>query len=249
LERTGAALELHESCPGATTLDHRLMTSASLDFTSAIDTLRTALHFRDTLDYPAIVALCDPASIESLFQDYRENVRPLTRADLQVRHPHLSDAQIALAERSEPRAQLERDRQIAFRLPETSGYADLEQLSASEFLRRYLAGGSDVRRVLLRALQSASRPVPDWLVQPPPGLRYEIISAEATDANTVRICYREVWEAHGVANVMEACEQLRLDGTGRWRLLAHHDLLEPVGARGSIIPDEFADLFPQEPAS
>ena len=225
------------------------MTSPSQDFTSAIDTLRAALHFRDTLNYPAIVALCDAASIESLFQDYRENVRPLTRADLKLRNPHLPDAQLALAEQFEPRAQVGRDKQIAFRLPETRTYAELEQLSANEFLRRYLAGGSDSRRAILRALRSANRPVPDWLVQPPPGLRYEITSAEATDPNTVRIRYREVWETAGETNVTEGCEQLRLDDTGRWRLVAHHDLLEPVGPRGCIIPGEFADLFHQEPGS
>jgi hypothetical protein len=226
------------------------MTSPKDDFAPAIETLRRALHYRDTLNYPAIVALCDPASVDALFQDYRENVRPLTRADLRKRHPHLSDAQIALLKKAEPRAQVERDRQIAFRLPETGGYAELEQLSANEFLRRYLAGGGGGRWELLRRLQSANRPVPAWLIDPPTGVRYEIASAEATDTDTVRICFRELEEVHGDAVVAEtACERLRRDGSGRWRLVAHHGLLERSGARGFLIPEEFADLFPSEPTS
>jgi hypothetical protein len=226
------------------------MTSPSDNFASAIETLRRALHFRDTLNYPAIVALCDAASVEALFHDYRENVRPLTRADLQERHPHLPDAQIALLEKFEPRAQEARDRQVAFRVPETDGYAELEQLSANEFLRRYLAGGGGGRWELLHRLQSANRPVPAWLIEPPEGVRYEITSAEATDRDTVQICFREVSEVHGDAVVAEtACEQLRLDDSEQWRLVAHHGLLERSGARGFIIPEEFADLFPSEPTS
>jgi hypothetical protein len=212
-----------------------------------METLRVALHYRDTLNYPAIVALCDAASVESLFQQYRENVRPLTRDDLHARHPHLSDTQIALLERAEPRAQVERDKQIALRLPGTSGYGELKLLSADEFLRRYLGGG-DVRHELVRRLTLANRPVPAWLVEPSQGVRYEITSAQATDATTVRICYLEVADSYGGMAVADtAREELRLDRSGRWRLVAHYELLERRGARGSIIPEEYGDLFSAEP--
>jgi hypothetical protein len=201
--------------------------------------LRAAIDMRDRLDYAGVIALCDPASVELVFRERCEMLRPRTEAECREDYPDFTDVQIAgMVSYFEERS----TRQLSNSGLGITTYDELIGLAPSEFFRRSLER-QDVRCDLIRRMRERGRPVPDAMFQPFPGVAYEMVATEPTGANEVNVTYRDRTPSQeDVSPEQLEHEQLRRISDGVWRLVARHDMLHSRGSVATIIDGVF-DLF------
>ena len=202
------------------------------------DVLALALRLRDHLDYKAVVALCDPASLVSWLAEYREAVRPPTKEDLRHQLPHLTDDKL--------------DQVLVVRLahfsrysavPRGTTYAELSALAPEDFAHWWLEN-NDIRCQFLRRLRLRGQPLPAWDVAAVP---YHFGVPERISARDVRVSY---WYGPAPSRDVDPqtieYEELRQDASGGWRLVAREGLLQPRGSMIYELPPEFFELYGEE---
>ena len=118
--------------------------------------LLAALALKDRLDYASVVALCDPASLESDFRQQCEHLRPRTEAEFLRENPDFPAAQVAAVVAHLKRRSLE---QISRLLPGMTTYEEFVALEPAEWYRQRLEK-DDFRLEVIRRMRArtAMRP-------------------------------------------------------------------------------------------
>ncbi|MEO5818399.1 MAG: hypothetical protein ABIT20_24220 [Gemmatimonadaceae bacterium] len=206
--------------------------------------LRAALEFRDRLDYAGVVALCDPASVESELRQWCELFAPCTEAGFRRENPDFPDAQVL-----DVVAYLNRrsSEQIPRHAPGIMTYAEFLALAPTDYYRRSLER-DDTRLEIIRRMRARGRPVPEAALAPPTGFVYEILPAESVSDDEVIVRYRMQFDDdRRVEDPELEHERLHRMHDGTWRLVARRDLLHSRGSVVNIV-DGVADLFDDGPS-